>query len=74
MSRKSQHVVHHQEGWAVKGQGNARATSVHSTQKDAIAAGKVIAKNNQSELVIHGKDGRIREKDSFGRDPFPPKG
>jgi hypothetical protein len=25
-------------------------------------------------LVIHRPDGRIRDKDSHGNDPFPPKG
>ncbi|MDE0092409.1 MAG: DUF2188 domain-containing protein, partial [Oligoflexia bacterium] len=26
------------------------------------------------ELSIHGRNGRIREKNSYGSDPFPPKG
>jgi hypothetical protein len=25
-------------------------------------------------LLIHGRDGRIRARDSHGHDPFPPKG
>lgn len=33
-----------------------------------------IAINNRSELVVHGTDGRIREKNSYGNDPCPPKG
>ena len=40
----------------------------------AIAAAREIARNQKSELVIHGRDGRIREKDSYGNDSFPPKG
>lgn len=71
---KNQHVVPHQEGWAVRGEGNSRATSVHDTQAEAAAAGREIAQNQKSELLIHGRDGRIRERDSFGNDPFPPKG
>jgi len=70
---KDQHVVPHDDGWAVKGAGNEKATSVHSTQKDAINAARDIAKNQSSEVVIHGKDGRIRDKDSYGNDPNPPK-
>lgn len=74
MSGKNQHVVPHEDGWAVRGAGNSRATSVHDTQRDAIDAARGIAQNQGSELLIHGRDGRIRERDSYGGDPFPPKG
>lgn len=74
MSKKNQHVVPHQNGWAVKGAGNSRATSVHPTQKDAIDAGREVARNQKSELVIHRPNGQIRDKDSHGSDPFPPRG
>ncbi|WHI44617.1 DUF2188 domain-containing protein [Microbulbifer sp. VAAF005] len=74
MAKKNQHVVPHKDGWAVKGAGNNRATSVHDTQQQAINAGRDIAQNQQSELVIHRRDGRIRDKDSHGNDPYPPKG
>ena len=74
MVGKNQHVVPHQEGWAVKGAGNQRATSVHDTQQQAIDVARGIARNQESELVIHRQDGRIRDKDSYGNDPFPPKG
>jgi len=70
---KDQHVVKHQEGWAVKGAGNEKATKVTPTQKEAIEAAREIAINQQSEVVIHGRDGKIRDKDSYGNDPFPPK-
>ena len=43
------------------------------TQKQAIDIARQIAKNQQSELVIHKKDGTIRDKDSYGNDPHPPK-
>lgn len=76
MSKKgNQHVVPHSEGWAVKGEGNSRATSVHPTQREAIDAGREVARNQSGELLIHGRDGRIRERDSVANnDPFPPKG
>lgn len=66
---KNQHVTKHQGGWQVKGAGNTKATKVTSTQKEAIDVAREIAKNQSSELLIHGKDGRIREKDSHGNDP-----
>lgn len=71
---KNQHVVPHDGGWAVRGAGNERATSVHATQADAIEAARGIAQNQHSELLIHGRNGQIRERDSFGGDPFPPPG
>ncbi len=74
MSKKNQHVVPHGNDWAVKGAGNCKATSVYFTQKEAIQHAREIAKNQKSELLIHGENGRIREKNSYGNDPFPPRG
>ena len=74
MSSKNQHVVPHKGGWAVKGAGSQKASSVHSTQKSAIDTARAIAKNQGSELLVHGKNGQIRSRDSHGKDPYPPKG
>lgn len=70
MSGKNQHVVPHANGWAVQGAGNSRATAVHSTQAEATAHARSIARNQQSELLIHGRNGQIRERDSYGNDPI----
>jgi hypothetical protein len=70
----NQHVVPHDGKWAVRGEGNDRATSVHPTQREAIEAAREIARNQRAELLIHGEDGKIRERDSYGHDPYPPKG
>lgn len=74
MSRRNQHVVPHDDGWAVRGAGSRRATSVHQTQQEAIDAARGIARNQRTELFIHRRDGRIRDRDSYGGDPFPPRG
>jgi Uncharacterized protein conserved in bacteria (DUF2188) len=74
MSGRNQHVVPDGSGWAVQGAGNSRATSIHPTQSKAISEARGIARNQGSELLVHGRDGRIRERDSHGRDPNPPKG
>jgi uncharacterized protein YdaT len=71
---KNVHVVKHDGGWAAKKEGAQRASVVAPTQSQAIDAGRKLARNSGSELVIHGRDGKIREKDSHGRDPYPPKG
>ena len=70
---KNQHVVRHEKGRAVRGAGNERATGVFETQAEAIAAARRIAENQRSELLVHGRDGRIRSKDSFGADLMPPR-
>lgn len=72
---KSQHVTRHPKGgWQVKGAGNSKATARTTTQAEAIYIAKNIAVHNKSELVIHGTNGKIREKNSYGNDPYPPKG
>jgi hypothetical protein len=70
---KNQHVVPYDGGWAVRGEGNERPTSVHDTQAQAIEAAREIARKQRAELIIHRTDGRIRDRDSYGADPFPPK-
>lgn len=74
MMNKNQHVVPNGNNWAVKGEGNSKNTRNTQTQKEAINIARTIARKEQSELIIHGKDGQIRQKDSYGNDPFPPKG
>lgn len=74
MTRRDQHVVPHEGGWAVRSAGSQRAASLHDTQGEAVAAGREIARNQGTELFVHGRDGRIRERDTHGHDPFPPKG
>jgi len=71
---KNQHVVPHEDKWAVKGAGNKKATKVTDTQKEANEIAKEIAKNQKSEVLIHGKNGKIRDKNSYGNDNYPPKG
>jgi Uncharacterized protein conserved in bacteria (DUF2188) len=71
---KNQHVTPRQENWQVKGAGNSKTTAVTSTQKEAISIAREIAKNQSSELLIHGRNGQIRKKDSFGNDPKNIKG
>lgn len=74
MGKKNQHVVPHQNGWAVKGAGNSRASSVHSTQAEAIKAARETAIEHKSEMLIHRQNGQIRERNTYGDDPNPPKG
>jgi len=73
MSKKNVHITPHPDGWQVKKEGAERASKVTETKKEAVEAGRDAAKKEQSELVIHRKDGTIQDKDSYGNDPHPPK-
>lgn len=72
---KSHHVVSNPNGgWDVKKGGAERASGHFGNKSDAVDAGRQISRNQQTEFVIHGKDGKIQQKDSHGNDPHPPKG
>ena len=71
-AKKSFHVVKSGTNWSVKS--NKRVLSSHNTQKNAIDSAITRTKRAKTEVVIHGRDGRIRSKDSYGNDPYPPKG
>jgi len=70
---KNQHVVKTERGWGIRGEKNSRITKNFDTQQEAIERARDIAINQESELLIHGKDGKIRERSSYGNDPLPPK-
>lgn len=71
---RNQHVVPQGEQWAVKPEGLAQPSSVHRTQQAAIDAGTAAAIAARSELLVHGENGQIRMRNSYGKDPFPPRG
>jgi len=73
---KNVHVVRSKDGdsWSVKTENSQKSYRNVDTQKEAIEIGRNVAQNNNSELLIHGKDGKIREKNSYGNDNYPPKG
>ncbi len=74
MSKKRDiHVVPHLTGWATKKEGAQRVSVITNTQKDAINSARNQAKREHVEVVIHRKNGTIRDSDSFGNDPNLPK-
>ncbi len=75
MAKRNVHVVKPRGRLGrAKREGGKRASVVSPTQGEAIDAARKIAQREGTELVVHGRDGKIREKDSHGRDPYPPKG
>ena len=73
MTSKRIHVVPHKDGWATRREGAGRVGSTHPTQGDAIGAARERAIRDRGEVVIHRPDGRIRDADSYGNDPNPPR-
>lgn len=65
MAKSVLHVVpHNGQDWAVKREGNERASSTHTTQKEAIEAARELAKE-LDDIVIHRTDGTIRERVTY---------
>ena len=54
--------------------GNKRASSLHDTQAEAAKVGREAARKDKTEHYLHNKQGEIRQRESYGKDPYPPKG
>ena len=74
MAKHPIHTVKHGDGWANRREGSERVSSTHRTQAAAAKAGRTVAKREGTEHYIHGEDGQIRERNSYGNDPYPPRG
>lgn len=76
MSKNDRYVVKHPDGWAVKGPGSKKPSSVKQTQKEAESVAKEIVSGlGGGEVRIQGRDGKWRDSDTVspGNDPFPPR-
>jgi hypothetical protein len=61
--------------WAVKRRGAERASDVFDDKVDAVARAVELAKAvGHSQVVLHGRDGKIQTEYTYGNDPYPPKG
>jgi hypothetical protein len=76
MAKNDVHVLWREDEakWAVEKEGTSHATSLHEKKDTAEQAGRRAAITENSELLIHGKDGKIQERDTYKADPFPPAG
>lgn len=74
MTRKTHHVVPNPDGgWDVKKGGGEKAIKHFDKKQEAVDFGRGIAKSQNSEFIVHTKDGKIQNPDSYGNDPFPPR-
>jgi len=60
--------------WAVRRVGASRAASIHTRQSDAWKEARRLARGAGSEAFLKGRDGKIRTRNSYGSDLFPPRG
>lgn len=73
MTKKSNHVIPsgEQGGWAVKKSGSSRVSRSFDRKEEAVKFGRELSRREQTELYIHKKDGRVQERNSYSKDPFP---
>lgn len=74
MAKGDVHVVPSDQGWRVEVAADGRPRSTHKTQAEAKLAAREIAKRNKRELFVHGRDGQIRERNTYGKDPRSTRG
>lgn len=69
MAGKNIHVVKSDGQWKVKQEGGQRSSGNFGTQQAAFECARELAQKNGQEVAIHGVNGQIREKHSYGNDP-----
>ncbi|ARV64089.1 DUF2188 domain-containing protein [Corynebacterium glutamicum] len=74
MTKRNITTVRTEDGWGNRRDNASRLSKSFDTQSEAIAAAKVTAQREKLEHRIQGRDGKIREANSYGNDPHPPKG
>jgi len=74
MSNDNVWVTRQGDDWVVRREGSDRASSRHTTQRDALDAGRTTARREEVELIWQGRDNKIQGRSSYGNDPHPPKG
>jgi hypothetical protein len=71
--RKNVHTVPYEGKWGVKEEGSSIPLKIHDTKEKAVEHGREVAMERGVEHFIHGKDGKIQDRESYGKDPYPPK-
>ncbi len=68
------HTVKHGDGWANRRAGASKVSKTFDTKADAEGAGRSTAKREKTEHIVHKRDGTIGRRNSYGNDPYPPRG
>lgn len=72
--QRNVHVLPHGDGWDVIHEGAKGERAHFLTQEAAVEAATLIAQREKVELLVHGQDGQIRSRNSYGHDPRSVKG
>ncbi|UOR13441.1 DUF2188 domain-containing protein [Halobacillus amylolyticus] len=62
---KGEHVVSHENGWAVQAEDAKQPSDVFNKKQFAVERAKEVAKNKGTKIIIHKKDGSIQEQTSY---------
>lgn len=74
MARKNVWVSPRPDGdWEVQREGSQHPTRVTERKSDAERIARDLARRDSVEVIVQGSDGRIKQRDSYGNDPFPPR-
>lgn len=74
-AKKHIHIVPNPEGgWDVKNEKKPTPVAHTPKKEDAVTIGREHARQEQCDVIIHKRDGTIEKRDSYGSDPYPPKG
>jgi hypothetical protein len=68
------HTVHRPNGWGNINAGSSKPSKLYHTKSEAQAAGRESSIRQGAEHIIHNLDGKISARNSYGKDPFPPRG
>jgi hypothetical protein len=63
------HLIPKEDRWALKKENSSKIVMTFDTKEEAEREGRRIAKEEELEFVIHNKDGKISDSDSYGSDP-----
>ena len=74
MAKREVHTVPNRKGSGWANEVGGHVTSEHRKQSTASEEGRRQAIRGETEHVIHNRHGQIRDKNSYGNDPYPPKG
>ena len=69
--KQNQHVVRIGTGWGVRAEGSNKLTASYPTQRQAIKKARMIAEKQDTEALVHGRDGKVRPASIYDQDPFP---
>ena len=68
MAKKTHHVTHNTNGgWDVKRGSSDRSSKHFDNKQDAVDWGREVSRHQNSEFVIHGRNGRIQQSEKENR-------